>query len=316
MPEEKPPTEPRASPPGRATMPPRDRFGYNDPPNQHISRDTPLALQMASEQTPVATVTTVAGTGVSATGASMSEGPIVQHAQPPSFQGPPEVTSVPFFETGTDLSAGLRRQAVSNAAVLSATDEVVLPPPPAPPDPSQWDNKSSWDAAAQIARSRAGLSAAALAGSGHIVPTTADVVASSGARLSGHGELTVTPEPVTTVPTPYPLDPAAPLIVSNYVQIDVRSAEFGELNAKLDRIIGLLDRSNQFPGDTQKQLAAEIQAGQTLLTAPRPDRNLIDLLLTHPLHFIATAAAGAVIGNYAIEALQLLQKILEAKIPL
>jgi hypothetical protein len=92
-------------------MPPRNRFGYNDSPNEFISRDTPLVLQTASEQTPVATATTVEGTGVSPTGAS--EWPFVQPAQTVPAEGFPKIAASPP-ETSEELSAGLQRKGLSN----------------------------------------------------------------------------------------------------------------------------------------------------------------------------------------------------------
>ena len=123
-------------------------------------------------------------------------------------------------------------------------------------------------------------------------------------------------ERVTIVPTPYPNDPAAPLVVSGYVRIDVRSAEFGELNAKLDEVIRLLNQSNVIVGETRDQLVAEIQAGQRILTAPKPDRNWIKVLLIHPLTYVVLAASGGIIGDHANQALHLLLRMLDTPIPL
>jgi hypothetical protein len=199
------------------------------------------------------------------------------------------------FDAGAEIRAAHQDRSAAVAAMSSGETGVPLPPGQqsfaTPPRPVQFVEFSGT-------------------GGVHAQAPPLPLSAAAAAKVSARAELTLTPEPVTIVPTPYPDDPGAPLVVSDYVRIDVRSAEFSELNAKLDRIVGLLDRSNQFSSDTQKQLATEIQAGRTLLTAPKPDRTLIQLLLTHPLHFIATAAAGAIIGQYAIEALQLLQQIL------
>jgi hypothetical protein len=220
-----------ASPPGRAVMPPRDRFGYNDPPNAHISRDTPIVLREAEPAT-----------------------------EPSKSAGGLGSTPPHFVELTAEQPLGKRGTNAATTSILSAAG----------------------------------------------VPMST----SSRARSSARAELTRTPKPVTIVPTPYPDDPAAPLVLSNYIRIDLRSAEFREFNAKLDLIIGHLDRSNLFSGDTQQQLTIELQMGRMELTAPRPDRNLIHLLLTHGLKFIAVAAAGAIIGQYATEALQLLEKII------
>jgi hypothetical protein len=144
----------------------------------------------------------------------------------------------------------------------------------------------------------------------------APLAASSGGQSSARAELTLTPKPVTIVPTPYPADPAAPLVISGYVRIDVRSAEFGELNAKLDELIRLVGQSNQIAGETRDQLFAEIQAGRTILAAPKPDRNLIEALLVHSLTWIVAAAGSGIIGECANEALHLLLRMLETPISL
>jgi hypothetical protein len=145
-------------------------------------------------------------------------------------------------------------------------------------------------------------------------------VSGAAAALSGEGglaaEATIRPGRVTIVPTPYPADPTAPLVVSGYVRIDVQSAEFAELSAKLDDVIHLLGRSNQFAGETRDQLVAEIQAGRRLLNAPKPDRTLIETLLISPLTYIAAAASVGIIGEYANEAVRLLLRMLETNIPL
>ena len=106
MPEEKRPTE---------AVPPR--FGSNDPPNSHISRDTPPVLQTVP---PVAMATTVAPTGVSVTGASMSEGPLVQTAAPPSF---------PFsYDSSSDLVNANYAAARRNMAMQTSGSVEVFPP--------------------------------------------------------------------------------------------------------------------------------------------------------------------------------------------
>jgi hypothetical protein len=213
-------------------------------------------------------------------------GPHVQRVQSVSdaYEGPPTVVSnsgLPF-ETGTELSTGLRRRSVVGDAALPSNSGL------------------SFESIANPPRKVSGAAAA----------------------LSGEGELaaeaTIRPGRVTIVPTPYPSDPAAPLVVSGYVFIDMRSAEFGELNAKLDQLIRLLNQnqSNLIAGETRDQLIAEIQAGQRILTAPKPDRNLIEALLMHPLTWIAGAAGAGIIGDHANEALNLLLRMLETNIPL
>jgi hypothetical protein len=56
------------------------------------------------------------------------------------------------------------------------------------------------------------------------------------------------------------------------------------------------------------QLSAEINAGTTLLKAPKVNRNWIDLLLVKPLKYIAEKGGSAVIGRLATAALEWLLK--------
>jgi hypothetical protein len=95
--------------------------------------------------------------------------------------------------------------------------------------------------------------------------------------------VTVTEPPVTVVPTPYPADPTAQLVVPDYLRVDPKSEEFREFNKRLDKIIVLLSKSNAIAGDTRQQLIAEIKAGRELLASPRPNRVLVALLLERPL---------------------------------
>lgn len=133
---------------------------------------------------------------------------------------------------------------------------------------------------------------------------------------AGRAELTLTPAPLTIVPTPYPREATGPLVVFGSPQIDTRSSDFRELNAKLDQIIDLLAGSNQFAVETRNQLDAEIQAGKALLSAPKPNTNLLKVLLIHPLTFLAGAAASGIVSNLAVQALHLIQALFQISIPL
>jgi len=132
----------------------------------------------------------------------------------------------------------------------------------------------------------------------------------SGARATARAELTLTSKPVTIVPTPYPDDPTSPLVVQGFVHIDTRSAAFIEFSAKIDELTGLLTKSNEIAGDTRDQLLAEIKAGMSILTAPKPDRNLIEALLERPLLWVAGVAGTGIIGGLAYDAVQLLYHML------
>ncbi len=122
-------------------------------------------------------------------------------------------------------------------------------------------------------------------------------------------EATVIPAPVPIVPTVYPQGPGGAVIVQNHITININSTEFRELNSKLDDVIGLLRSSNEISGEVRDQLIAEIRAGQALLEAPKPDPELIDILLKRPLLFIGKTASGAVIGATATAALALLGRL-------
>jgi hypothetical protein len=137
----------------------------------------------------------------------------------------------------------------------------------------------------------------------------ADVSATMAGSGGLAGDVTVVPAPILIVPTIYPQEPSGEVIVHNHITINLRRAEFGELNEKLDEIIALLRRSNEISGEVRDQLITEITAGKVLLTAPKPDPKLIELLLKRPLMFIAEKAAGAVIGATAVAALALLGKL-------
>ena len=51
-------------------------------------------------------------------------------------------------------------------------------------------------------------------------------------------------------------------------------------------------------------------AGRELLKGPKPSRDLIDLLLVRPLEFLVKAAAAAIIGDLAGQALDALLKMM------
>ncbi|MFZ0150683.1 MAG: hypothetical protein WAM72_20550 [Xanthobacteraceae bacterium] len=124
-------------------------------------------------------------------------------------------------------------------------------------------------------------------------------------------------ERVTIVPTPYPDDPKAPLLVHGYISINVWSAEFRKSDANLVELIRLLRESNEIAGDTRDQLIAELTAGRVMLTAPKADRNLLEILLIIPLKYLADRAGSAVMGAVADEALHLLlQMFAQQNIPL
>jgi hypothetical protein len=141
------------------------------------------------------------------------------------------------------------------------------------------------------------------------------------AKSSGPAAITrigmwVSPKRITLVPTPYPHDTSAPLVVPDYLQVDTSSPAFIEFSSQLDNVIQLLGKSNRIASETREQLIAEIKAGREILISPRPNRALLRLLLERPLRFIAEAAAAAVIGGLATRALDYLVHPLNAPPPL
>jgi len=104
---------------------------------------------------------------------------------------------------------------------------------------------------------------------------------------------------VPIVPTLYPGDASGTVAVQDHISINVQSTEFQEFSAKMDELISELKKSNMIAGEVRDQLIAELTAGRTLLSAPKPDRKMIDLLLVKPLMYIADKAASAAIGALA-----------------
>jgi hypothetical protein len=157
------------------------------------------------------------------------------------------------------------------------------------------------------------VSADAFASTTPSATTSTTKLSEAEAQLTADSQLTadatVIPAPVSIIPTIYPQEPSGAVIVHNHITINVRGAEFGELNEKLEELPVLLRRSNEVSGEVRDQLIAEITAGKVLLTAPKLDPKLIEALLKRPLMFITEKAAGAVVGAAAVTALALLGKI-------
>lgn len=119
------------------------------------------------------------------------------------------------------------------------------------------------------------------------------------------------PPPILIVPTVYPENAAGTVIVQNYITIDTQSTEFRELNAKLDELLDEWRKSNEISTQVRDQLRAEIAAGRELLTAPKTNRNMIDVLLLNPLKYIAKTFASAFIGELAKGALKLILELIQ-----
>jgi hypothetical protein len=105
------------------------------------------------------------------------------------------------------------------------------------------------------------------------VPNLLSSGAASASSAFGSTDLTLTPKPIEIVPTPYPNDPEAPLVVYGALTINVRSPAFRDFSASLDAVLHELPRSNEIAGEARDQVVAELEAGRRLLTAPKPDRS-------------------------------------------
>ena len=135
--------------------------------------------------------------------------------------------------------------------------------------------------------------------------------AGRGAALSTNDPaLAPSPEPVTIAPTLYPADRSGVVVVNNYITINFNSVEARQLNAKLDDILQALDQSNTVAGPARDQAKSEIEAGKSLLSAPKANRDWIKLLLINPLKWLAEKAGSAVLQKLAVDALFLLTKLM------
>jgi len=115
---------------------------------------------------------------------------------------------------------------------------------------------------------------------------------------------------VTIVPTIYPDQPSGVVIVQNYITINVHSGEGQQFLSKFDELIEELKRSNQIAGEARDQAIREMTAGTELLSAPKVDRNLIDLLLVKPLRWLIEKAGAAVVGKLASDVLDTLLRLM------
>lgn|SRR5262245_44986982 len=198
-----------------------------------------------------------------------------------------------------------RRKSSSQPQKLSP----VTSPPPNPFPPGRQEVQAALDQTAQQVRAayeeRARRSFAAMS-SGAIGGTPLAGAAESGDQANFN--VIVSEPPVSIVPTVYPTEPGGAVLVQNHITI-VQSADFRELNAKLDELTNQLRRSNEISGEVRDQLIAEITAGKALLAAPKPNATLIELLLKRPLAFIVKQGAGTIVGTIATAALALLGKL-------
>jgi hypothetical protein len=111
--------------------------------------------------------------------------------------------------------------------------------------------------------------------------------------------------------TPLPAKVAtAGASAGNVLTINIQSIEFHQFEATLDDLLDHLRRSNQISIEARRQAIAEISAGDEILTAEKPDRSLVELLLIRPLKWIVEKGAGTIISGLATKALELLFKLM------
>jgi hypothetical protein len=118
--------------------------------------------------------------------------------------------------------------------------------------------------------------------------------------------------PVPITPTVYPDSSQGTVIVQNYVTINIQSEEFSRFNKNIEALFGELRRSNEISGEVRDQLLSELRAGREIITGPKPQRHLIDLLLVKPLKWLIDKSGLAIVSKLAWDALVWLLKMLAA----
>ena len=134
------------------------------------------------------------------------------------------------------------------------------------------------------------------------------------ARLQGvssmRADAIVIPAPVPITPTVYPDSPQGTITVQNHITINIQSAEFSRFDKNLEALIGELLGSNEISGEARDQLVCELWAGREIIGAPKPQRDLIDLLLVRPLKWLIENSGSAMVSKLAGDALVRLIKML------
>ena len=162
-------------------------------------------------------------------------------------------------------------------------------------DPTRYD----------IAASLRKLSAAMRSTSGEVRPPSAPLDISTSPP-----EVRVVPPPGLITPTVYPDSPQGPLIIHNHITINIRTNEFKQFNTDFELLIRELRYSNEISGEIRDQLLSELKAGREIITGPKPQRDLIDLLLVRPLKWLAEKSGSAIVSKLAADALTWLFKII------
>jgi hypothetical protein len=206
-----------------------------------------------------------------------------------------------------------------NAALLNSGGSEVLPPlepkatlESAPMKPADAVNTPLEPTAgtppSEITRETSAVFAD-FAGAGS-EPVNVDLSGRSSGRATARSVLSVNPEPLTVVPTLYPAQPSGPIVVDNYITINANSIEAREFFTRFDALLAELKRSNEISGEIRDQLKSEMDAGKSLLSAPKVNRSLVEMLLVRPLKWLAEKAGSAVITKLAGDALEWLLKLL------
>jgi hypothetical protein len=121
----------------------------------------------------------------------------------------------------------------------------------------------------------------------------------------------VLPKPVPITPTVYPDSPHGTVIVNDHVTINIRTEEFIRFNTEIELLIRELRYSNEISAEVRDQLLSELKAGREIITGPKPQRDLVDLLLVKPLKWLAKKSGSAIVSKLAADALTWLLKILK-----
>ena len=120
----------------------------------------------------------------------------------------------------------------------------------------------------------------------------------------------VSSAPLTIAPTVYPESPHGTIIVQNHIMINISTDEFRHFNTEIELLIRELRYSNEISGEVRDQLLSELKAGREIITGPKPQRDLVDLLLVRPLKWLAEKSGSAFVSKLAADALTWLLKII------
>jgi hypothetical protein len=127
----------------------------------------------------------------------------------------------------------------------------------------------------------------------------------SASSAAGSLEATLLPPPLLINPTVYSTNT---VIIQNSITINVGDPDVRELKDTLGRLVTALEGNNELLAEVRHQLSAEISAGKALLSAPKVERNAIQLYLISPLRWIVEKVGSVVVTELAKRGLELLLK--------